>query len=161
MWDTYQTCVQLSNQEAIEEILDKYGLLENMKIYPRTIEDSIPGDINLTFYLGTPEENKLLLDKVAAAGAEIDALLDMHYNANYGEEMGNKYYEYSNSSYELSSDRLCYVITFRKKTEDGDVSEVGYDSGKIPFSLSDADRWTAESMYEALCESLEKVEVAE
>lgn len=147
--DDYEEVVLTNNKEAALAILETYGLAD----YVNYIDAH---GINLKFYEGTPEENRSILEQAAAAGAEIDALLDMTYNRDYDEEIRNdKYYSYSSNLY------TTFRLNFYRKFEDADITELCIDVANPVFSVSDSERWTAETLYQAILEDIDTTEIAE
>lgn len=149
--DDYREIVMENNKEGIRQILEKYGFTDN-------IEESLREArfITFDFYCGTPEENRDVVERLAAAGAEIDVLLNMTYDAEYKDKIKGRYYDYSGV---LTSGLR---IDFYKKLENNsDKTEILVDIASPEFSVSDDKRWTKESLYEAIKSELEDVQIAE
>lgn len=89
--------------------------------------------------------------------AEIDALLSMNYAMDYEDKLGDKYYYYHGT---IDTSCLGMRITFENvpNEEKGTYST---DMTTPNFSLSEEERWTADSLYEAMTEELDKVKIAE
>lgn len=149
--DDYCDSVFAHYRDEVDKILEKYGLTEHIKY----IGDSYHC-INLKIYCETPEKNHEMLEKIASAGAEIDSLLNITYDAAYKEKTKKKYYTYSNPNNKLS-----LLVDFYKKFDNNNSNkdEMIYDITSPEFSASDDERWTAESLYEAMKAELEKVEL--
>ena len=97
-----------------------------------------------------------MLKKFAALGAEIDAVLDMKFNRDYDKEIReDNYYSYSSDLY------TTYRISFYKLTDNPEHPEHCMDVAHPKFSVSEENRWTAESLYEAMLEDIDSMEVAE
>lgn len=144
--DNYGEAVMQYNKEQIEQILKEHGL-EDYHVSMRSVDFDI--------YCGTPEENRDILNQIAAAGAEIDALLDMTYDTDYAKKTQDEYFSYG----------VCLVphlhVQFSKKLEGKAISELCVDIASVDFSTSDDTRWTADSLYEAMKSDLDKIEIAE
>ena len=149
VWDNYQKTIFENNKEAILDILEQNGLTE----YLDYVNDNA---ISMKFYVGTPEENRALLEKLAAVGAEIDTLLDITYDQDYDEEIRNTTdYSYSSIS------NLTFRLSFYKTVESEGMSEMCIDVAHPEFSTSSDQRWTAESLYEAMLQDIDRMEVGE
>lgn len=148
--NSYAAGVLVSNKDKVMDILKSYELDEYLNSPRAFSTDIYSGDgvvapaIDLRVPLGTYEENKDILERVAAAGAEIDALLALHYNTDIihtGHKKGFYYDEYSTGTGIL----LAY--------EDERINAEGhtyynFDIAHFVCSLSEDNRWTAENLYE-------------
>ena len=141
----YQQSVLANNLEAILGIFDKYGFTEN-------ITNVFDDTIILKFYEGTPEENRDLLKKLAEAGVELDTLLSMQYDKEYYNSLKKKYDI-------IQPVDTGFNIDFFRKYENQE--EMVIDIAHPDFSLSDDTRWTVESLYQAMLDDMDSIEIAE
>lgn len=149
VYDDYEEVVWLKNKDAVMTLIEKHGMMD----YFDYIHDT---GLTMRCYVGTPEENRELLEKFATLGAEIDALLDMSFNRDYDKEIKeDKYYSYSSNLY------TTYNISFYKQTGNPEHPEHCMDIAHPDFSVSEENRWTAESLYEAMLKDIDSMEVAE
>lgn len=149
--DDYQKTVLANNIEEINKILDKYSLTDYL-------QDIFEHEINLKFYTGTPEENREMLEKIALAGAEIDALIGMTYDREYYSTIKDKYSTYTVSSNTIDIE---LQVEIYKKLENQDREEMVIDITTTEFSASDDTRWTAESLYDAMLKEIDSTDIAE
>ena len=147
--DNYQKSVLANNIDEAKQILDKYGLTE----YINNIYDN---EINLKFYTGTPEENRDMLERIAAAGTEIDALLNMTYDKEYYKTIKGKYSKATGNPLDIE-----LQVEIYKKLENQDREEMVIDIAHPDFSITDDTRWTAESLYKAMLEDIDSTDIAE
>lgn len=150
VFDDYDEAVLIGNQDKIMEILESYGLDDYLQ---RSNFDL--GSIDFDINLGTPEENQEILKKITAAGVEIDALLDITYDIEYGEKTKDEYFSYGYCAAPYMH------IEFIEKLENQDRKQRCVDIATPDFSVSDDSRWTADSLYKAIKDELEDVEIAE
>lgn len=149
VYDDYEEVVWAENQDAVMELIEKHSLTE----YFDYIHDT---GLTMRYYVGTPEENREMLERFAALGAEIDTLLDMNFNRDYDDKIRkDKYYSYSSVLY------TSYNIGFYKLTNNPEHPESCIDVAHPDFSVSEDTRWTAESLYEAILEDIDSMEIAE
>lgn len=149
VYDDYEETVWARHEDEVIKLIAKHDLME----YFDYIHDT---GLTMRYYVGTPEENREMLERFAALGAEIDALIDMHYNRDYDDEIKeDKYYSYASNLY------VDYHIGIYKLTDNPEHPEHCMDIAHPEFSVSEDTRWTAESLYEAMLEDIDSIEVAE
>lgn len=107
--------------------------------------------IDLEVNEGTPEENQKIMKNFVAAGVEIDTLLDMTFDKDY---LKNNY-----SS--LESGVAGMRVSFYRTLEDKDMRELCVEVVSFDFSTSSGTRWTFDSLYEAIKDQVEDIEIAE
>lgn len=163
VFDSYQVGVFHAHEDEVKQIIDKYGItgyLSEEHVFeedPYNYMSCIAGSLDLEIEHGTPEENRDVLKNIAAAMAEIDALLGMNYDVSYEDKTEDEYYYYRGTTH---TSRLGMHITFRNvpNEEKGTYSS---DMATSDFSLSKEERWTADILYEALKDELDEVKIAE
>lgn len=161
--DCYQAGVFNTHKEEIWQILDKYELTDyiyNEFVFENDIYDYMsfsPGSFYMEIQNGTPEENRDVLKNIAAAMSEIDNLLSMNYDMNYEDKLEDKYYYYHGT---IDTSCLGMRITFENvpNEEKGTYSS---DMTTSNFSISEEERWTADSLYKAMTEELDELKIAE
>lgn len=153
--ENYPAGMLKANESEIIEILMKYDLLQ-YTILGRFIktniykgEGCVTPDIYLKVPAGTAEENLDILNRIAKAGTEIDALLALTYDTNYKEKVKERDIRYHD--YDVNAE---IHVTF-------DISEYSCDIALCEFSVSDDTRLTEEQILRELCGMLEKLELPE
>lgn len=155
IYENYIGGMIVAHLEEIKSILTRYELLEYTdffeKIHPEYIHQGKMVNsprIYIKLTAGDANHNLEMLQKVAAAGAEIDALLALSYDENYqktAREADIFMTTYSNyhglqinfSVEQLDAEGHCY-----KKTDIADFN----------YSTSDDSRWSKNDLLKNLCE---------
>ncbi len=147
--DDYADEVFDYHQSEMIEILERYGFGE-------CLGHSFKGlnDIALEVKLGSPKENREVLDNFVAAGVEIDALLDITYNKRCYVDNGMK-------SFEEDAPYMKISFVTEGNFEGIGMREYSYEIITFEFSTSADTRWTYDRLYEEIMKGIDDLEIAD
>lgn len=156
--DNYSSGVMMSHKEEMMAILEKYELVEYIDESLWQEPDITTGDgsVAMSIYLETPPKSNpvdiQLLKRVAMAGAELDQLFDLTYDADYRLKAREKglefetfapsggitiYFNYPDTNYKGEYIESCYLATF-------------------DWTMCEDERWTAETLLQDMKKQIEK-----
>ncbi len=159
--DSYPSGVFVAHKDEIKDILKKYQLdefLSNTRPFDVDIskgEGVVGASIDIRVDIGAfkdnYEKNADILKRVAAAGAEIDALLALKYNGTNMDVAYKGGYSYDN--YGVGIGILLTYVEDRVASDGKNIKR--YDTANFKISISDDTRWTEEKLYQHLKEQLD------
>lgn len=148
--DNYASGVMMSKKEEMMAILEKYELVEYIDESLWLEPDIITGDgaVTMSIYLETPPQSNPidieLLERVAAAGAELDQLFDLTYDVDYRLKAREKGLEFETYT---PGGGMVINFNYRDTDYEGEYIEYSY-LAHFEWSMSEDERWTAETLFE-------------
>ena len=151
--DNYVAAKLEAHEQEIMDILEQYELKQYLRDPSYVLDEDIAlgeGACPDVFYfelpIGSVEENKEVIEHMAAAGAQIDELLSFCYDEDYALSVDLEGGDYQNYvSYTGMNLRFMYEAV----AYDGRVYEKS-DMMWFEWSLTEEDRWSEEALYEYL-----------
>lgn len=151
--DNYVAAKQETHEQEIMGILEQYGLKQYLRDPSYTLDEEIalgegacPDVLYFELPIGTVEENKEVIENMAAAGAQIDEMLSICYDEDYALAVDLEGGDYQNYvSYTGMNLRFMYEAV----AYDGRVYEAS-DMMIFPWSMTEEERWSEEALYEYL-----------
>lgn len=157
--DNYVGAKSIAYSEEIMDILEEHGLKEHLNNeFTYFTEDVSLGEavnpdvLYFELPIGTVEENKEIVAKMAAAGAQIDELLSICYDEDYALDVDLEGGDYQNY---VSYAGMNLRFTYESVGFDGRVYERS-DLMTFEWSLKEEDRWSEEKLYDFLESQLTK-----
>ena len=151
--DNYVAAKLEAHEQEIMDILEQYGLKQYFRDPSYVLDEDIAlgeGACPDVFYfelpIGTVEENKEVIEHMAAAGAQIDELLSIVYDEEYAMNVAleggdyQNYVDYTGMNLRFMYEGVAY---------DGRVYEKS-DMMSFEWSLTEEERWSEEVLYEYL-----------
>lgn len=146
--DNYASGVMMSKKEEMMAILEKYELVEYIDESLWQEPDITTGDgsVAMSIYLEVPPRSHpidiQLMERVATAGAELDQLFDLTYDADYpvkAREKGLQFETYAPGG------GITIYFNYPDTNYKGEYIERSY-LATFDWSMSEEKRWTAETL---------------
>lgn len=156
--DNYASAVMMSHKEEMMAILEKYELVEYIDESLWQEPDITTGDgsVAMSIYLEVPPRPNpvdiQLLERVATAGAELDQLFDLTYDADYRLKAREKGLEFETYA---PGGGITIYFNYPDTNYKGEYIERSY-LATFDWSMSRDERWTAETLFKDMKKQIDK-----